>query len=152
MIRRIQETDRAAYLRMAHDFYHSPAVMHPVPDSYLVRGFDEMMRSGDYMQGLIFEADGEVAGYALLCRTYSQEAGGPAVWIDEVYIKPEFRGRGLGHELFENLRELLPAARYRLEIEPDNARAEKLYRSMGFDRLPYAQMVLDLPDGDVPKA
>ena len=58
MIRRIQETDRAEYLRMAHDFYHSPAVMHPVPDSYLVRGFDEMMRSGDYMQGLIFEADG----------------------------------------------------------------------------------------------
>ena len=40
MIRKIQESDRAVYLRMAHDFYHSPAVMHPVPDSYLARGFD----------------------------------------------------------------------------------------------------------------
>ena len=145
MIRRIQESDRADYLRMAHDFYHSPAVMHPVPDSYLVRGFDEMMRSGDYMQGFIFEADGRTAGYALLCRTYSQEAGGAAVWIDEVYICPEYRGRGLGHELFRNLKTLLPAARYRLEIEPDNLRAEKLYRSLGFDALPYAQMVLDVP-------
>ena len=150
-IRRCEERDRELYLRLAKEFYHSPAVLHPVPDSYFERTVDEMMRSGDYMQGLIFEADGEIAGYALLCRTYSQEAGGPAVWIDEVYIAPQFRGRGLGHELFRNLRELLPAARYRLEIEPDNARAEKLYRSMGFERLPYAQMVLDLPDGDVPE-
>ena len=143
MIRRISETDRAEYLRMAHDFYHSPAVMHPVPDSYLERGFAEMMRSGDYMQGLIFEADGQVAGYALLCKTWSQEAGGSAVWIDEIYVLPEFQGRGLGRAFFAELEAIAPAARYRLEIEPDNARAEALYRRMGFEVLPYRQMVRD---------
>ena len=46
---------------------------------------------------------------------------------------------------FEALPELVPAARYRLEIEPDNVRAEKLYRRMGFEELPYKQMVRDVP-------
>ena len=45
MIRRITAADREIYLQMAHDFYHSEAVLHPVPDEYLARSFDEMMRS-----------------------------------------------------------------------------------------------------------
>ena len=52
-------------------------------------------------------------------------------------------GRGMGKAFFGELPTLIPAARYRLEIEPDNARAEKLYRAMGFDVLEYKQMVLD---------
>lgn len=137
--------DRELYLQMSRAFYRSDAVLHPVPDEYLIRAFEEMMRSEAYMTGLIFELDGRPAGYALLCKTYSQEAGGLAVWVDEVYVRPEFQGRGLGSALFEALPELVPAARYRLEIEPDNVRAEKLYRRMGFEELPYKQMVRDVP-------
>lgn len=145
MIRKMNPGDRELYLQMSRAFYRSDAVLHPVPDEYLIRAFEEMMRSEAYMTGLIFELDGRPAGYALLCKTYSQEAGGLAVWVDEVYVRPEFQGRGLGSALFEALPELVPAARYRLEIEPDNVRAEKLYRRMGFEELPYKQMVRDVP-------
>ena len=62
----------------------------------------------------------------------------------EIYILPEFRGHGLAHEFFASLRELEPAARYRLEIEPDNLRAKRLYAEMGFSRLDYEQMVMDV--------
>ena len=144
MIRRITAADRANYLRMAHDFYHSDAVLHPVPDENIFRTFDEMMASDAYLTGLIFEKDGETAGYALLCKTWSQEAGGKTVWIDELYVLPEFQGRGIGHEFFAQLREIEPAARYRLETEPDNLRAKKLYESMGFENLAYQQLVMDI--------
>ena len=144
MIRRITSADRAIYLKMAHDFYHSEAVLHPVPDKYFVRAFDEMMRSDAYLLGLIFEKDGKTAGYALLVKCWSQEAGGPAVWIDEIYMLPEFRNQGLGRAFFSELQAIAPAARYRLEIEPDNARAERLYKSMGFDELGYKQLVMDI--------
>lgn len=144
MIRRINENDRAVYLQMAHEFYHSEAVLHPVPEENYGRAFDEMMRSDAYMTGLILQHEDQIAGYALLCRTYSQEAGGMAVWIDELYVRPEFRNRGVGRAFFAELENILPAARYRLEIEPDNARAEKLYRSMGFDVLGYRQLVKDI--------
>ena len=144
MIRRITAADREIYLRMAHDFYHSDAVLHPVPDENLFRTFDEMMVSNAYLTGLIFEKDSKCAGYALLCKTWSQEAGGKTVWIDELYVLPEFRGQGIGHEFFAKLREIEPAARYRLEIEPDNARAKALYESMGFEDLDYRQLVMDI--------
>ena len=29
MIRKLEKKDRELYIRMAHDFYHSPAVLHP---------------------------------------------------------------------------------------------------------------------------
>ena len=145
MIRPITPADRENYLRMAHDFYHSEAVLHPVPDAYFVRAFDEMMRSDAYLSGLVFEIDGKTAGYALLAKTYSQEAGGPAVWIDELYVEPAFRSQGIGKAFFAELQRIAPAARYRLEIEPDNLRAERLYKSMGFDVLGYKQLVMDVP-------
>lgn len=145
MIRRITSADRDIYLAMAWEFYHSEAVLHAVPDENYAHAFDEMMRSDAYMLGLIFEHEDKVAGYALLCKTYSQEAGGMAVWIDELYLRPEFRNRGMGKNFFAELESLVPAARYRLEIEPDNLRAEKLYKSMGFEELGYKQLVKDIP-------
>lgn len=67
------------------------------------------------------------------------------MWIEEIYVRPEFRQKGLGKTFFEALDRIQPAARYRLEIEPDNQRAERLYRSLGFEPLPYRQMVKDRP-------
>ena len=145
MIRRITPADRETYLKMARDFYHSEAVLHPVPDCHYTRAFDEMMRSDDYLLGLIFEAEGQTAGYALLCKTWSQEAGGAVVWIDELYVLPGFRNKGLGKAFFNELSAIAPAARYRLEIEPDNARAERLYSAMGFETLGYKQLVKETP-------
>lgn len=141
MIRKITASDRERYLQMAHDFYHSEAVAHAVPDAYLERSFDEILRSEDYLTGLIFEKDGKTAGYALLNRSWSQEAGGMAVWLEEIYVLDEYRGQGLGRELFAELEIIAPAVRYRLEIEPDNRRAEKLYRSVGFEPMGYLSMV-----------
>lgn len=145
MIRKLTPADRDVYLQMTHEFYHSPVVLHAVPDEYLQRGFDEMMRSDQYMQCMLLEHEGQIAGYALLSKTYSQEAGGICVWIEEIYVRPEFRQKGLGKTFFEALERIQPAARYRLEIEPDNQRAERLYRSLGFEPLPYRQMVKDRP-------
>ena len=81
------------------------------------------------------------AGYALLAKTFSHEAGGLVIWIEEIYTVPAFRGKGLGREFFAFLdREYgSTAKRLRLETEPSNKRAEALYRSLGFDTLEYRQ-------------
>ena len=146
LIRKINEGDRAAFIKMSRDFYSSPAVLHDVPDEYHTRAFDELMRSDEYLECLIFEADeGEIAGYALLAKTYSREAGGVAVWIDELYVLPDFRGRGIGGSFFCWLHENIPAGRYRLETEPENERARKLYARYGYKEFPYLQMVKETP-------
>lgn len=142
MIRRVEEKDRAVYLAMAHDFYHSSAVDHPVPDAFLEQTFSEMMADDRYVEGYFFEEDGVVKGYALLAKTWSQEAGGLTIWIEELYLLPQYRGQGQGQAFFDFLKAEKPAARYRLEAEPDNDRAKSLYKRQGFRFLNYESFIL----------
>ena len=128
---------------MAHEFYHSPAVLEPVPDEYFERTFEELMRSDVYAEAYIFEHEGTTAGYALLAKTYSQEAGGLCVWIEELYLKPEYRNARLGGEFLEYVKRAVPAARYRLETEPENERAAALYRRHSFRQLGYISYILE---------
>ena len=75
-IRKIQESDKEIFLTLSREFYSSDAVLAPIPESHHSAAFDELMRSEDYLIAYIFEADGNVAGYALLNKTYAHEAGG----------------------------------------------------------------------------
>ncbi len=144
MIRKLNQNDRSLYLRLTREFYDSDAVLAPVPEEYRVATFEELLRSDAYAQ-CYFLCDGEnPVGYALLAKTFSQEAGGVVLWLEEIFLRPESRGKGLGKEFFAFL-DTLGAARLRLEAEPDNARAIALYRSLGYSELPYLQMVKASP-------
>lgn len=145
MIRALSENDRALWLELTGEFYTSPAVDHSIPEKFRSNCFDALMSKTPYADAVIVESGGKVAGYALLAITFSQEAGGIAVWIEEAYIREEFRGKGLGHEIFSWVENKYPnASRYRLEVEDDNTRAIKLYESLGYKKLNYGQMIKDL--------
>ena len=124
MIRSISEKDRELYLQLTEEFYHSAAVLHAVPRTYMEKTFEEITSSGVYAEGF-FICDGEeVCGYALISR-----------------------GKGLGKEFFSFFKKKYASAwRLRLEVEPDNVKAQKLYESLGFQELGYKQMVCDKAD------
>ena len=143
MFRRITEDDRELYYHYADVFYHTDAVNAPVPTVNYQRAFDEMMLRDTYLRGYIFEDEGEECGFALLSKTYSQEAGGYSVTIEEIYIDSEHRGKGLATEFFEYLKEQSDIMRLRIEVEDYNEGAKRLYERMGFELLPYLQMVID---------
>ena len=150
MIRKICEADREAFLRMSADFYASAAVSHPVPAAYHADAFDELMRSDAYAEGYMVEADGKPVGFALTAKTYSREAGGAVLWLEEVYILEGYRSRGLGKEYFAFIEEHARRkgiARIRLEVAPDNVRARALYKKLGYVPLEYDQMLMELRGG-----
>lgn len=142
-IRPIEQKDKEIFLTMSEEFYNSPAVISPIKHEYHENAFNELMRSRDYLDCFILEYDGKTAGFGLLNITYCHEAGGKIVWIEELYIREEFRSRGIGKAFFSFVEEKFPAFRYRLEVEKENERAVKLYRSLGYEFLEYDQMIKD---------
>ena len=133
-------------MEMASEFYHSPAVLHPVPDAFFERTADETLGSDAYAQIYMLECDGEPAGYGLTAKTFSQEAGGYVIWLEELYIREQFRSRGLGSEFFAYVEKKYAgqAARFRLEVEKDNVRAISLYKRLGYEVLDYTQMIKEI--------
>ena len=80
--------------------------------------------------------DGETAGYAVLCFGWSLEWGGRDAFVDELYLEPAFRGRGLGRAALRALAEEASKAGVRalhLEVEAGNEAGQALYRSEGFE-------------------
>ncbi|MBE6654370.1 MAG: GNAT family N-acetyltransferase [Ruminococcaceae bacterium] len=142
-IRKIEEKDKEIYLEMARDFYASPAVLSNIPEENLTSSFREFTSGTPFGDAFIFEEEGSVIGYGVLAYTYSQEAGGKTVWLEEIYIKEAYRGKGAGSLFIDFVLENIPAKRYRLETEPENEKAAALYRRKGFEFFEYVNYRLD---------
>ena len=55
--------------------------------------------SNPYFQCLIGEIDGEAAGFALYFFNYSTWKGRPGIYLEDLFVRPAFRGVGLGKAL-----------------------------------------------------
>lgn len=88
-----------------------------------------------------------VIGVAFVAMHWSLEHGGQSCWLEELYVLPESRGRGVGRDL---LRAAMLRARERgclmmdLEVTADHARAAHLYAREGFRALPRERWVREL--------
>ncbi len=150
MFRQVERSDKDILCTMMDEFYHSPAVCHPVPPAYFERTFDQLIQNGPYAEAYMFMHNKEASGYALLAKTWSNEAGGLVIWLEEIYIRPEFRGAGLGSAFLVFLEEKYKhiVARFRLEVEPDNEAAIRLYNRLQYQKLPYQQMIRPISEQD----
>ena len=146
--RPITAADETDFYTMAEEFYHSDAVLHPIPAEYHRRAFAEMMRSGQYLSGYIFTDGDNTAGFAVTNRMMQHEAGGVMVWVEDLYIRPAYRGQGLGSRFLAWLEDQLrgDAVMLRLETDPENERAQELYYRLGYENLNYLQMIKRLDE------
>ena len=139
-IRAIKPTDKPQIKAMMHDFYSSDAVFTNGSDEIFEADLEACLSQSPFLSGFCFTVDGTVAGYAMTAHSFSTEFGKPCVWIEDIYIKPEYRGMGIGTEFFSLLFERHPNSLFRLEAEHENASALELYRRLGFDTLPYIEL------------
>lgn len=145
MIRYFTQKDKEFYISMSQDFYNTDACAHAVEVENFEKTFEECMRSGDYIRGIIVECDDKRVGYGLFSLTFSAEAGGMVVLLDELYILEKYRSRGLGKEFFEFVYNEIPnVKRYRLEVTAVNRRAIALYQRLGYGPLEYLQMIKEI--------
>jgi GNAT superfamily N-acetyltransferase len=78
--------------------------------------------------------DDQPAGFALWFRSYSTFLARPGIYLEDLFVFPEFRGRGLGRRLLEALARTAVERRYgRLEwsVLDWNEDAIQFYESLG---------------------
>ena len=140
MIRSMTLADRDSVLEMMRVFYTSPAVFTDGSEEIFSNDVEQCLAGSPYLEGYIFDSSGAVQGYAMVAKSFSTEFGRPCMWIEDIYIKPEYRGLGIGGAFFQYIEEKYPGAIFRLEVEPENASAVRLYEKSGFGVLPYMEM------------
>ncbi len=141
--RKIELDDKEFYINSVIDFYNSEAALHSIPNENIEKTFELVMKSSPFADIYIIEQNGVRAGYALLAITFSQEAGGMVVWLEELYVLPKFRGQGIGGAFLEYLKSNYDVPRLRLEYAPVNKFACEVYKKHGFEPLEYKQMIYD---------
>jgi len=86
------------------------------------------------LDGNAHDGDATV-GYVVLCFGYSLEWLGRDAFVDEFYLREEYRGRGWGRKTMEFIEDAARAAGIRtlhLEVVRENSAALELYRKLGF--------------------
>ena len=99
---------------------------------------DDLLREGfgasPKFRALVAEWDGQPAGYAVFFGFYSTWVGRPGLFIEDVFVRSEFRRKGIGKALFAHVARIARdegCFGLRWEVLSWNQPAIDLYKSLG---------------------
>jgi len=147
-IRMATEEDLPTILRFIRELAEYERLAHAVVAT------EESLRStlfGNprFAEVLIGEEDGEPFGFALFFHNYSTFLARPGVYLEDLYVRPDLRGRGYGRALLGRLAELAierNCGRVEWAVLNWNESAIRFYRSLG--ALPMDQWTVYRVTGD----
>lgn len=142
MIRNMIEDDRNSVLKMMKTFYETPAVLSNGSEDIFKSDFENCIGACAFLEGYIFyDHTGIIKGYGMVAKSFSTEFGKPCIWIEDLYVQPEYRGIGIGGEFLDFIANKYTDNVIRLEVEEENTRAVSVYKSHKFSVLPYQEMI-----------
>ncbi|MBM3598115.1 MAG: GNAT family N-acetyltransferase [Alphaproteobacteria bacterium] len=129
----IAAKDFPLLVRFARDFYAEDGRAFPARGR---RALAALTRGTPHGAGyMICLPDGLPVGYVVISYGFSVEFGGPDSFLDDLYIAPAHRNRGLGSRVLQRLRSVLHGHGVRamhLQVMPGNNRASRFYARHGF--------------------
>ena len=141
MIRLMKEQDKNEVIEMMTVFYASEAVSTNGSREIFESDFNNCINSCPYLEGYVFEENDNICGYAMVAKSFSTEFGKPCIWIEDLYIKEEYRHKKLGSLFFDFLKENYKDTIQRLEVDKNNVFAIKAYNKNNFDEVDYLQFI-----------
>ncbi|HEX7275949.1 MAG TPA: GNAT family N-acetyltransferase [Acidimicrobiales bacterium] len=103
---------------------------------------DEVVWTDDQLQASLFgpeavprvvlaEVDGVVAGLAVWYPTYSTFLAQAGIWLEDLFVRPEYRGQGLGRALLDHLSQRAGPGRLEWAVLDWNTPSIEFYDSLG---------------------
>lgn len=115
--------DLAKYEKLAHEVRFDEAVLH-----------EKLFGPRPYAEVVIGELDGVAQGFALFFHNFSTFEGKPGIYLEDLFVRPEARGSGLGKALLAHLAILAverDCARLEWSVLDWNEPAIGFYRKLG---------------------
>jgi GNAT superfamily N-acetyltransferase len=122
-------------------FVRALAAFEREPDAAVATEAD-LLRDGfgpnPFYSCLIAEYDGQPAGFAVYFFNYSTWTGRPGLYLEDIFVQPEFRGLGIGKALLKRVAAIAVEThcpRLQWEVLDWNTPAIDFYRAMGAEFL-----------------
>lgn len=87
-----------------------------------------------HAEALLAEYQGKPAGFALFFHNFSTFLGRPGLYLEDLFVKPDFRGRGIGKQLLATLARIAMergCGRFEWAVLDWNTPAIRFYESLG---------------------
>jgi GNAT superfamily N-acetyltransferase len=128
-IRNAEESDFAQLLELFKEF----AEFEKLPER-MVNTPERMAEEKDYLRGFVAETnDKRIVGYATFFFTYYTWFG-KCLYMDDLYVKPDFRANGIGKRLMKSVIEFGKSSgchKLRWQVSKWNKPAVEFYKSLG---------------------
>ncbi|HUP02477.1 MAG TPA: GNAT family N-acetyltransferase [Bryobacteraceae bacterium] len=102
-------------------------------------GFNDLLEDGRLGWIWMIQAEGRDVGYAVTTFRYSMEYCGRMAAVDDLYVRPEWRNRGVATEALIEIRNFLKSRGIRavtVEVGQENGSAQSVYRKAGLAAIP----------------
>ena len=130
----LEIADIEVITQMMQDFYAIDN--YPMDVEVAKKLFQEFISNEHLGKSWLIYSENEIAGYIILTFIFSFEYGGKIAFVDELFIKENARGKGIGKEAIQFIQKEVPKLSLKLlylEVEPHNENAQKLYLAHDFE-------------------
>ena len=115
-----------------------------LPESVVQAGVTRGLELAPEVRYFVAESDGAAVGQLMLTREWSDWRNGWMLWLQSVYVLPEFRRQGVFRRLLDyglgHCRSSDSPVCVRLYVEEHNEAASEVYRRLGFGSAGYRVM------------
>jgi GNAT superfamily N-acetyltransferase len=117
----------AEFERLLDQFVATEAALH-----------ESLFGARRYAEVLMARVDGESVGFALFFHNYSTFRAQPGIYLEDLYVRPAFRGEGIGEALLKRIAKLAVergCGRFEWSVLDWNQRAVEFYKALGAEPL-----------------
>lgn len=147
-IRPVLPTDLPELLKMIRELAEFERLTHLVTATE-ADYHESLFGESPAAEALLAEENGVAVGYAVYFSTFSTFVGRAGLWLEDLYVRPDHRGKGYGKSLLKAVGAIAHergAGRYEWTVLDWNQRAIDLYERAGGEILPEWRIVR--MDGD----
>jgi len=144
-VRAARPSDIPLLVALMTEFYAEAG--YSLPTEPAARTFAQLLGDPRLGQVWIVECDSEPAGHVVLTVSFSMEYGGLRGFVDDLFVRQPYRGRGLAAAALAEVRRACASLGVRalhVEVGPANDMALRVYRRSGFEDSGHLLLTLPL--------